>query len=271
MKHLNLQKTIDNAIKLGMFTSPNGRAIVHFCNSFSMANEWAGTAKIIITDPPYEISSGGNNLTKNVIPTNVPNKGVMADYNNNGKPVFCETNWPEIMQLLFLIAAENSEILVFSNTSCFTQSSQAAKQAGFKEHNFKIWQKVRMMPTKYGMKAFEPIHYLYKGKARDVNHPSRSNILTYLLRQGTRVSDHRTEKPIDLLIDLITMHSNEDDIIVDPFLGSGTTAAAALRTNRRFMGAEIIKKYFTTSIKRILNQPPVTQPGQLSIFDIQGE
>ncbi|MGM0122707.1 hypothetical protein IGI37_000072 [Enterococcus sp. AZ194] len=49
----------------------------------------------------------------------------------------------------------------------------------------------------------------------------------------------------------ITIVSNEGDTIVDPFMGSGTTAIACLNTNRNFIGYEIDKEYFETAEKRI--------------------
>jgi len=46
-------------------------------------------------------------------------------------------------------------------------------------------------------------------------------------------------------------YSNENDIILDPFIGSGTTGIACVQTNRRFIGIEINEKYFDIACKRI--------------------
>jgi site-specific DNA-methyltransferase (adenine-specific) len=54
---------------------------------------------------------------------------------------------------------------------------------------------------------------------------------------------HPTQKPIDLMAYLIKTYSNENDIILDPFLGSGTTAVAAKQLHRRYIGIEISQKY----------------------------
>ena len=50
---------------------------------------------------------------------------------------------------------------------------------------------------------------------------------------------HPTQKPLKLFEELIQKHSNEGDLVVDCFLGSGTTAVAALNTKRNFTGCEI--------------------------------
>lgn len=62
---------------------------------------------------------------------------------------------------------------------------------------------------------------------------------------------HPTVKPLKLIQILIEIFTVEGAIVVDPFLGSGTTAIAALKTNRKFIGSEINKEYFDISNMRI--------------------
>lgn len=62
---------------------------------------------------------------------------------------------------------------------------------------------------------------------------------------------HPTQKSLPLFEDLILKHSNEGDLVLDPFLGSGTTAIAAKATNRSFIGCEIDATFFEKSVERI--------------------
>lgn len=62
---------------------------------------------------------------------------------------------------------------------------------------------------------------------------------------------HPTQKPISLMEKFIKVSSNEGDIILDPFMGSATTAIAALMNNRNFIGFEKEEKYFIDGEKRI--------------------
>jgi len=62
---------------------------------------------------------------------------------------------------------------------------------------------------------------------------------------------HPTEKPLKLFQYLISVSSNENDIILDPCMGSGTTAIACLKSNRKFIGFEISKEYTEICKKRI--------------------
>ena len=62
---------------------------------------------------------------------------------------------------------------------------------------------------------------------------------------------HPTQKNKKLFIELINKHSNKDDLVMDTFLGGGTTALACKETERRFIGCEISKEYYDKIIKLI--------------------
>ena len=66
---------------------------------------------------------------------------------------------------------------------------------------------------------------------------------------GTKV--HPSEKPIKLMEHFILNSSLENDIVLDPFMGSGSTGAACVNTNRRFIGIEKDDNYFEIAQKRI--------------------
>ena len=62
---------------------------------------------------------------------------------------------------------------------------------------------------------------------------------------------HPTQKPVELLAQLIAASTKEDDTVLDPFMGSGTTAIAAIREKRNFIGFELNKEYYDKACKRI--------------------
>ena len=64
---------------------------------------------------------------------------------------------------------------------------------------------------------------------------------------------HITPKPVDLLEYIIKTSSNECDIILDCFMGSGSTGVACMNTNRKFIGIELDKNYFNIAKNRIEN------------------
>jgi site-specific DNA-methyltransferase (adenine-specific) len=64
---------------------------------------------------------------------------------------------------------------------------------------------------------------------------------------------HPCEKPIPLLEHLLNMHSQTDDVVLDTFMGGGSTAVACLNMDRKFVGMELDHNYFEITEKRIKN------------------
>ncbi len=65
------------------------------------------------------------------------------------------------------------------------------------------------------------------------------------------ISVHPTQKPVELLEYLIKTYTNENDLILDNCMGSGSTGVACVKTNRNFIGIEIMEEYFNIAQKRI--------------------
>ena len=70
---------------------------------------------------------------------------------------------------------------------------------------------------------------------------------------GEKHRFHPTQKPLDLITRLVLASSNEGDIVLDPFMGSGTTAVACINTNRNYIGFELDKHYCEIANERIRN------------------
>jgi len=81
----------------------------------------------------------------------------------------------------------------------------------------------------------------------------KSNILKY---KKDYSGHHPTQKPVLLLEDLIKTFSNENDLVVDLTMGSGSTGVAAINTNRNFIGIEKDDKYFDIAASRIKGKKP---------------
>lgn len=64
---------------------------------------------------------------------------------------------------------------------------------------------------------------------------------------------HPTEKPVELCEYLIKTYTNENDIVLDNCMGSGTTGVACMNLNRKFIGIELDEKYFEVAKERINN------------------
>lgn len=65
---------------------------------------------------------------------------------------------------------------------------------------------------------------------------------------------HPTQKPVTLLEYLIKTYTNENDLVLDNCMGSGSTGIACINTNRNFIGIELDKQYYDIAVKRINNK-----------------
>lgn len=117
----------------------------------------------------------------------------------------------------------------------------------FKQIRIVQWVKSNPVPlnskTNYLSNAVEYAMLGIKGCKPTFHGEYHTGIYTYPIQSGT-LRFHPTMKSIPLFEELIQRHSNEDDIVLDTFLGNGTTAIACKNTNRVCYGCEVNKQYF---------------------------
>ncbi len=96
-------------------------------------------------------------------------------------------------------------------------------------------------------------HCTDKGNYMQLETGFHHSILRYSNKSGKNNSFHPTQKPVPLMEYLIKTYTNENEIILDFTMGSGTTGVAAKNLNRHFIGIELDKKYFDVATERISN------------------
>lgn len=74
--------------------------------------------------------------------------------------------------------------------------------------------------------------------------------LTPLNQKDKKLFNHPTVKPLEIIQNFIINSSLEGEIVLDPFMGSGTTAVACINTNRNYIGFEIDERYYKIAEKR---------------------
>lgn len=108
------------------------------------------------------------------------------------------------------------------------------------------------MPATMGMQLwggddFQPI--LYYGKPFDIG--KRIHKCSYVVTERPSCSQHPCAKPFKVWRNILSTRSSENHIILDPFLGSGTTAVAAKQLGRKFIGVEISEAYCRVAVERL--------------------
>jgi site-specific DNA-methyltransferase (adenine-specific) len=103
----------------------------------------------------------------------------------------------------------------------------------------------------------ECIVYLEKGKRR-LNDLSVADVLSAPRVRG----EYPTEKPVEVLKTLVRQSSVEGDLVIDPFLGSGSTGEAALSLGRRFAGCDVTQRSVDLAAQRLYQQFSI-EPGRV--------
>lgn len=98
-----------------------------------------------------------------------------------------------------------------------------------------------------------------------LNGSSPTNLLEFGFRKN-EIKIHEAQKPLTLMEYLIKLTTRENQVVLDPFMGSGTTAVAAKLLNRRFIGFEANSVYYNKSIERLEETLTDSEIGKLPIF-----
>ena len=145
-------------------------------------------------------------------------------------------------------------LIMFFDLWKITDLKNLLEKYNFKQIRFIEWIKTNPQPrnskVNYLTNCREIALIGVKGGTPTFNSRYDNGIYTYPL-QGGKNRFHPTQKSLLLFEDLITKHSNENDVVLDTFLGSGTTAIACKNTRRNFKGCEISEEYYKKIIELI--------------------
>lgn len=235
-----------------------------------------GCIDMIFADPPYFLSNGG--ITCHAGKMVSVNKGrwdVSKGINENHE--FNLTWLSECQRVL----TKNGTIWVSGTAHVIYSVGFAMQQLGFKILNDIVWYKPNASPNlscRYFTHSTETVIWAAKNeKSKHTFHydlmkrlgngkqmrnlweilPPRPNEKTY--------GKHPTQKPISLLERIMLASTNEGEVVLDPFNGSGTTGVASLRLGRKYIGIEISDEYLSTTVKRLENE--LRNPGFEIISD----
>ncbi len=117
------------------------------------------------------------------------------------------------------------------------------------------------MAKKNWRSGFELCLYVTKGKPKTFNFLSQRECVNVSYYHSThKQSDHPTEKPLADIRRIVLVSSNPGDLVLDPFMGSGTTAVAAKATGRRFIGFDKSAEYVRMARHRLARTPSPNVP-----------
>ncbi len=194
----------------------------------------SNSVQLVLTDIPYNVVSRTSNGLR------VLDKE-SADILNFDLSLFL----PEIVRIC------NGSIYVFCGTEQVSDIRDFLVKAGLSTRLI-IWEKSNPSPMNGEYIWLSGVETCIYGKfsGATFNEHCKNSVLKF---PAGRSKIHPTEKPLKLFKYLVEVSSNEGDIVLDPCIGSGTTAIACLETKRNFIGFELNEDYYQKCIDRIEN------------------
>ncbi|QZY10974.1 site-specific DNA-methyltransferase [Bacillus amyloliquefaciens] len=201
---------------------------------------------LIIADPPYGIDFNSNFRKSSELKSA---KGILNDGKNNSDFL------AQVLLEVDRVLKPNSHVYWFTRWDRI-YSQQPLIERHFKTKNAIVWMKNNWsMGDLSGAYAaqYETILFAQKGRRslNEVNGKKRHTDILQFDRISPNKLLHSHEKPASLIEFLIKKSSNEGDTILDPFCGSGTTAASARKLNRNFITFELEREYVEIANKRL--------------------
>lgn len=206
------------------------------------------TVSLVLTDPPYDISkeTGFQSCVNG-------NKKFMVSM-DFGEWDHGSLDLEATVKELYRVTNKGGTAIIWYDVWKISELKTMMESAGFKQIRLIEWIKTNPVPinskVNYLTNAREVAVLGIKGSKPTFNSSFDKGIYEYPIYQGND-RFHPTQKPVKLMEDLILKHSNEGDVVLDVFLGSGTTAVAAINTGRHCMGCEIDQEMFNKAKQRL--------------------
>ncbi len=205
---------------------------------------------LVLTDPPY---SSGSRQATNRKAGGIPKRG--EKWSRGGiiwDSAYSHFGLSQLMNYFYRhsqrILKPHSHIYTFIDWRQYPLLTLTIEQSSLFINNLLIWDKgVYALGGNY-RSQHELIVFASNGPGRELNAHDLGNVIKCKRVAG---GEHPTEKPVDLLKTIISYSTNEADLVVDPFSGSGSTLIASEKLNRHWIGIEISEEYCSIASKRI--------------------
>lgn len=136
--------------------------------------------------------------------------------------------------------------------------NRMVERVGFQFRKVIHWHKTNPFPAIYTRKMYansmEMLVHFSKGTPKTWNHKPVNQMHNFIetpICMGKERTSHKTQKPLKVCLPFIEISSNEGELVLDPFMGSGSTAVAARKLNRNFIGFELNPDYCKIAQERI--------------------
>ncbi|MCL2670485.1 MAG: site-specific DNA-methyltransferase [Clostridiales bacterium] len=215
---------------------------------------------LILTDPPYNLGNFMKNRSTNL------QKMRENFFGAAGWDDLEYDEWVKSMSSFFResvrVLKPGGSMLVFMSIIKVETLIRLAEKNGLYYKTTGIWHKLNPMPRNMNLHFVNSteawVYFTYKAKTGTFNNGGKMIHDFYesaVVSNGEkRAGRHPTQKPIQLMEHFISLLTHAGDIVMDPFMGSGSTAVAAQNLGRDFIGIELNDEYFEIAQQRIGQQ-----------------
>ena len=211
----------------------------------------------ILTDPPYYLGLFMHNRNTNLAKMR-DNQFAYAGWDNIEYEEWC-SNMREFLKECSRILKPKGTLISFMSIIKVESFIRFAEEVGFYYKTTGIWHKKNPMPRNMNLQFVNSteswVYFINRGTSGTF-HNNGKVVHDYLESSVTPLSEkkhgkHPTQKPLSIMKQLINLTTNEGDIVLDPFMGSGSSCVAAALLNRNFIGIELNESYFDITSKRL--------------------
>lgn len=222
------------------------------------------SVNLILTDPPYNLGLFMKNRDTNLGALRENHFAVTYwDHIEQGE---WEIHMDEFFRESSRLLKKNGSMLIFMSLMKVETLIKIAQANGLYYKTTGVWHKTNPMPRNMNLHFVNSteawVYFINKGKTGTFNNEGKvlhDHIETSVINVGEkRHGKHPTQKPLSLMEHFVKVLAHEDDVILDPFMGSGSTGVASLKHGRKFHGIELDESYFQLSKNRmeeIINTP----------------
>lgn len=246
------------ALDIEKIYEDKGFFTIHNTNCLKMMSKINdNSVDLILTDPPYNLGQFMKSR----------NAGVFRMRDNH----FVSSGWDDLeydewarqMENFFSesyrVMKKKSALVVFMSLMKLETIIILAAKAGFYYKTVGIWHKSNPIPRNMHIHFVNSteawVYFLKDGTSGTFNNENKV-VHDYFETSVTPMSEkkhgkHPTQKPVKLLGHFISLLSNPGEVVLDPFMGSGSTGVSCLQLGRQFIGSEVDNKYFEITKKRL--------------------
>lgn len=226
-------------------TTPSSPTTASFQVHRSDAVAWlrtlsSGSVDLVITDPPYE------SLEKHRAQGTTTRLKKSKASSNAWFSVFPNARLEELFVELFRVLCNNSHLYIFCDQETAFLAKPIGERVGFKFWKPLVWDKQKIGMGYHYRARYEFILFFEKGRRR-LNSLSIPDIISEPRIRG----GYPTEKPVAVSKILIRQSSTPQELVADPFTGSGSVGEAALGLGRFFRGCDISPDAVSTARSRL--------------------